>query len=280
MRTTLKRGMGRAATLNGNGRAVLPPPVLEPMRRYRQPPPPPRTTARHARARLRLDPARDRSSSPPGIGGGLYLYGHETLSAIGAHSKGAIAASKDKNLQPIASPSEPATALIVGYDARKGADATSAQDSRSDTIMLVRADPTNNTLSLMSFPRDLQVPIYCKGSDVPRRDRPDQLRLGDAAASRGTLDTVAHLTGLPINYLITVNFHGFKLLVNKLHGVYIDRRPPLHQHGRRPGRLREDRPASRATRSSSASRRSTSSASGTPTPTSTGSRGSSSSSTR
>ena len=30
------------------------------------------------------------------------------------------------------------------------------------------------------------------------------------------------LTGLPINYLITVNFHGFKLLVNKLHGVYVD----------------------------------------------------------
>ena len=27
---------------------------------------------------------------------------------------------------------------------------------------------------------------------------------------------------MPINYVITVDFHGFKLLVNKLHGVYID----------------------------------------------------------
>ena len=68
-----------------------------------------------------------------GIGGGLYLYSHETLGAIGAHSKGAIAASKDKNLHPIASPSEPATALIVGYDARKGADATTAQRTRAPT---------------------------------------------------------------------------------------------------------------------------------------------------
>jgi LCP family protein required for cell wall assembly len=219
MRTTLKRGMGRAATLNGNGRAVLPPPVLEPMRRYRQPGPPPRTTGGTI-WRILGWIVLAIAVVASGIGGGLYLYGHETLSAIGAHSRGAIAASKDKNLHVIASPSEPATALIVGYDARKGADATSAQDSRSDTIMLVRADPTNNTLSLMSFPRDLQVPIYCKGSDVPLRT--DRINAAWATCGeQGTLDTVAHLTGLPINYLITVNFHGFKLLVNKLHGVYV-----------------------------------------------------------
>ncbi len=219
MRTTLKRGMGRAATLNGNGRAVLPPPVLEPMRRYRQPPPPRRSTGRligKVFGWIMLAILVVAS----GIGGGLYLYSHETLGAISAHSKGAIAASKDKNLHPIASPSEPATALIVGYDARKGADATSAKDSRSDTIMLVRADPTNQTLSLMSFPRDLQVPIYCKGTDVPLKT--DRINSAwSTCGEQGTLDTVAHLTHLPINYLITVNFHGFKLLVNKLHGVYI-----------------------------------------------------------
>ena len=31
-----------------------------------------------------------------------------------------------------------------------------------------------------------------------------------------------HLTGLPINYLITVNFHGFKEVVDKLGGVWMD----------------------------------------------------------
>ena len=39
MKTTLKRGIGRAAELNGNGRAVYPPAVAAPMRRYRQPEP-------------------------------------------------------------------------------------------------------------------------------------------------------------------------------------------------------------------------------------------------
>src|SRR5687767_1700037 len=37
MRTTLKRGVGRGAAVNGNGRAVLPPGVLTPVSHYRQP---------------------------------------------------------------------------------------------------------------------------------------------------------------------------------------------------------------------------------------------------
>src|SRR6185437_2593080 len=132
-----------------------------------------------------------------------------------------IATSKDKHVQKIASPTQPATALIIGYDTRKGADAALGQQSRSDTIMLVRGDPTNNTLSLMSFPRDLQVPIYCNGSDVPRTH--DRINTAwTICGEQGTLDTVAHLTNIPINYVITVDFHGFKLIVNKLHGVYVD----------------------------------------------------------
>ena len=43
MRTTLKRGMGRGAALNGSGRAVLPPGALSPITIYRQPEPPPRS---------------------------------------------------------------------------------------------------------------------------------------------------------------------------------------------------------------------------------------------
>jgi LCP family protein required for cell wall assembly len=40
--------------------------------------------------------------------------------------------------------------------------------------------------------------------------------------SKGTVLTIKHLTSLPINYLITVNFHGFKEVVDKLHGVWMD----------------------------------------------------------
>ena len=49
--------------------------------------------------------------------------------------------------------------------------------------MLVRADPKNNTLSLLSFPRDLVVPIYCEGDTVVHA-RPDQRRVGDLRRRR------------------------------------------------------------------------------------------------
>ena len=211
--------MGRAATLNGNGRAVLPPTVGEPMRRYQPPPPPPPRSTRRLVGKVFGWIALALLVIGSGLAGGLYLYGHETLQGLAAKTPEAKASAKD--LHPIAQPSQPATALIVGYDQRAGADKDTAAESRSDTIMLVRADPTNNTLSLFSFPRDLIVPIYCNGSDTPRTT--DRINSAwNTCGERGTLDTVEHLTGLPVNYLITVDFHGFKLLVNKLHGVYVD----------------------------------------------------------
>jgi hypothetical protein len=88
MRTTLKRGIGRGATLNGNGhRAVYPPEILTPMRRYRVPPPPERTTRdlvgwlfRWTLIALAMVVA--------GLAGGLYLYQHQTLAAFAPHSAG------------------------------------------------------------------------------------------------------------------------------------------------------------------------------------------------
>jgi LCP family protein required for cell wall assembly len=217
MRTTLKRGIGRAATVNGNGRAVLPPGVFEPVRRYKQPPPPPRSTRRTA-ARVFGWILLVLLVVASGLAGGLYLYGHETLNALAPHSKQLIVSEKD--LASVPSPSFPATALLIGYDARAGALGFDAAASRSDTVMLVRADPQLKTLSLLSFPRDLVVPIYCNPTTPTTTDRINSA--WTICGPRGTLDTVEKLTGLTINYLITVNFHGFKLLVNKLNGVYVD----------------------------------------------------------
>ena len=91
--------------------------------------------------------------------------------------------------------------------------------ARSDTIMLLRADPQTDSVSMLSFPRDLVVPIHCPGK------APFENRINEAYSTcgeQGTVETVRRLTGLPINYLITVNFHGFKQLVANLGGVWMD----------------------------------------------------------
>jgi LCP family protein required for cell wall assembly len=98
--------------------------------------------------------------------------------------------------------------------------------------MLLRADPNTNTLSLLSFPRDLYVNIYCHGETVDTQDRINSAWGLCPDGPAATLDTIHHLTGLNINYFITLDFHAFKQLVNNLHGVYmnVDRRYyiPLH----------------------------------------------------
>jgi LCP family protein required for cell wall assembly len=228
MRTTLKRGIGRGAGQNGNGRAVLPPGIAGPMARYRQPPPPRRSTgALFVRVLGWLVVAI--AVVVAGLAGGLYLYGHETLAAL--QPKSAAVKKTETILNPTPLPSQPAIGLIAGYDVRKGADASDFAGSRSDTVMLVRADPTQDTLSLLSFPRDLVVPIYCEGDTVYTHDRINAA-WALCGGPAGTLDTVEHLTGLQINYLVTLDFHGFKVLVNKLHGVYmnVDRRYYIAPH--------------------------------------------------
>ena len=86
--------------------------------------------------------------------------------------------------------------------------------------MLVRADPKTETISLLSFPRDLRAEIICPGKLDLRGARSTPPTR--TAARTGTLETVRKLTGLPINYLITVNFRGFRQVVDKLGGIWMD----------------------------------------------------------
>jgi LCP family protein required for cell wall assembly len=212
MRTTLKRGVGRGAGANGNGRAVFPPETAVGVTRYRQPPPPGISGFGIIR-RVLLGVLIVISALALGAAGGAYLWFHESVADVQAHPD-LKRVSKELDV-PVAN--HPAIALVIGYDHRAGSE--SAGPSRSDTVMLIRADPVQKTISLLSFPRDLIVPIYC-GATPMRNDR-----INSAYAScgpRGTLNTVRHLTGLPVNYVITVDFHGFKQVVDKLGGVWMD----------------------------------------------------------
>lgn len=221
MRTTLKRGVGRGASHNGNGKSVFPPGALSTVTRYRQPDPP-RSSALGFFWRIVLVALLVLSSLVLAIAGGAYLYFHQSVASVRAHTASVVRASKTLDV-PL--PNHAAIALIIGYDHRAGVE--SDRPSLSDTLMLVRADPVTKTISLLSFPRDLEVPIYCPrtkndevGTVVSSQDRINSAysRCGET----GTVLTIKHLTNLPINYLITVNFHGFKEVVDKLGGVWMD----------------------------------------------------------
>jgi LCP family protein required for cell wall assembly len=224
MRTTLKRGVGRGAGLNGNGRVVFPPAAASTVTHYQQPPPARRSGAALV-GRIFLFMLLTLLSLGAGAAGGAYLYFHQSVATVRAHTPDVVRAERSLDI-PVAH--HAAIGLVIGYDHRAG---TAASDpSRSDTVMLIRADPVTNSISLLSFPRDLGVPIYCGATPITV----DRINSAYArCGAKGTLLTVKHLTNLKINYLITVNFHGFKEVVDKLGGVWmdVDRRYYNHNTG-------------------------------------------------
>ena len=161
------------------------------------------------------------SSLVLGTAGGLYLYLNQSVASLRAHTAAVVRAAATLDV-PVAN--HAAIALAIGYDHRAGIE--SAGPSRSDTLMLIRADPAAKAISLLSFPRDLIVPIYCGSSPSDRVGHvvaTDRINAAYAICGpKGTVLTVRHLTGLPLNYVITVNFHGFKEVVDKLGGVWMD----------------------------------------------------------
>jgi LCP family protein required for cell wall assembly len=114
----------------------------------------------------------------------------------------------------------PRTFLILGSDARY-ADKKAGLKPRSDTILLVRADPRKSSIAVMSIPRDLYVEIPGHGSDKINAAY-------ETGGPRLTVRTVKHLfetaTGkdFPINNVMNVNFGTFRRAVNYVGGVYVD----------------------------------------------------------
>jgi LCP family protein required for cell wall assembly len=210
MRTTLKRGIGRGET-NGNGRASVPPGLLTPVSHYGRR----RRGALHLLGRIFLWMFIVVFVAAGALAGGAWLFINQSISAVAAKSAEVKAAEK---ILDVPAPGQPATAIMIGYDKRPGQG--KAAGSRSDTVMLVRADPKADTVSMLSFPRDLVVEIpSCQGHP------PFTGRINEAytyCGPKGTLQTVKQLTGIPINYMVTVDFDGFREIVNKVGGVYLD----------------------------------------------------------
>jgi LCP family protein required for cell wall assembly len=216
MKTTLKRGVGRAADTNGNGRAVLPPGALTPITRYEQPVR--RRGILGVLGRILLFLVLGAVSLLAGIGGGYWLEGEQTVVEIDRNSRSDPNISKAATKLNIPLPDSPAIAIVVGQDFRRWAK-EEERGGRADTVMLMRADPDVGTLSMLSFPRDLLVDIHCPGRT------PFQGAINSAYALcglPGTVETVKRLTGVPIHYLVTIDYRGFIQTVDKLGGVWMD----------------------------------------------------------
>ena len=138
----------------------------------------------------------------------------------------------------------PQTILLLGSDQRY-VDIKAKNPVRSDTIILLRLDPSKGATAVMSLPRDLKVRIPGHGTD----------KINAAYAIGGptlAVKTIRSLLHIPINHVVNVNFGGFRRAVDRLGCVYTDvdrryfndNRPPFGggaelRDDRRQGRLPE-----------------------------------------
>lgn len=102
--------------------------------------------------------------------------------------------------------------LLLGCDKRPGG---SGEETRSDTLMLVHADPDENYLSILSLPRDLRVEVPGHGLQ----------KLNAAYALGGkelAIETVEALTKIDITEYVEVDFQAFSDMTDAVGGVYID----------------------------------------------------------
>lgn len=115
--------------------------------------------------------------------------------------------------------SDPFYVLVVGNDTRIGTtEINKAQyadgNARSDTMMLVRVDPTSYQITIVSIPRDTYAEIDGEVNKLNEQYQRHQIE--------GLVEKVQELTGVTIKYYLNASFVEFEDLVDKLNGVNVN----------------------------------------------------------
>jgi LCP family protein required for cell wall assembly len=158
------------------------------------------------------------------LGGAGVLYAKAKVGAISTADVGGALTPKGKTIENAGlGPTTIENYLLVGSDTRVGADPDSpdfgqignkVDGQRSDTIMVLRYDPKTRTGAILSFPRDLYVPIYGTSGK-------DKINSAFSKSAQTLIRTIEQDFGIPIHHYVEVNFEGFKALVDALGGVSI-----------------------------------------------------------
>jgi len=119
--------------------------------------------------------------------------------------------------------------LVMGSDTRVGAgndlDGQTEIGQRSDTTILVHISADRKTVYGVSLPRDAMVARpECENDAGEKVPAEDPVIFNDAFSVAGptcTVEQVEALTGIYIDHYVTLDFNGFKDMVEAVHGVTV-----------------------------------------------------------
>ncbi len=106
---------------------------------------------------------------------------------------------------------DPVSILLLGVEDYS----SGGKGGRSDTLMVATFNPEDQTMKLLSIPRDTRVEIPEEGLD----------KINHSFSKGGkelTIETVEDFLEIPIDYYATVNFDGFKNIVDIVGGITVN----------------------------------------------------------
>lgn len=106
---------------------------------------------------------------------------------------------------------KPVNVLLLGVDAGDYGSKSKNNPKRSDTMMLLRYNPENDKVYIVSIPRDTRVKI-----------NGDTHKLNAAHAIGGvplTVKTIESLLGVQINYYAKIDYAGFRECIDAIGGI-------------------------------------------------------------
>lgn len=115
--------------------------------------------------------------------------------------------SSDTAIKDISS--EPSLIFLTGLDT----EGESLVRSRSDMNILIALNPINETITMVSIPRDTFLPLSCKDGAM------DKLTHAGLYGVECQINTLENLFGLPIDAYARTHFSGFVKVVDSMGGV-------------------------------------------------------------
>lgn len=124
----------------------------------------------------------------------------------------------------------PQTFLLIGSDKRAlSKDSFDKEDPpHSDTLLLVRLDPTQGQTTVLSVPRDLLVRIVTRQGQVYYPEKINAAytigseHAGNDGGAKLAAETIEHLLKIKLNGIVDVTFKGFIDVVDALGCVYVN----------------------------------------------------------
>jgi LCP family protein required for cell wall assembly len=118
----------------------------------------------------------------------------------------------------------PMNILVMGLDRRpREGDIL----TRTDTMMVVRIDPSTKTAGILGIPRDMYVEIPNEDGSYFEERINTALEYGELYNYPGggrqlVKDTVLRNLGIKVDYYVIIDFQGFEEIINGLGGIDVD----------------------------------------------------------